>query len=314
MTAERPGTADVAIVVVGYNCRDWIGRCLDSLPAALEATTAEIVIVDNASSDGTADAAEQHGSVTTIIRNDTNAGFAAAVNQGVAASTAPWVLLLNPDTESRPGSLSALVNFATAHPGHGLYGGRTVRPDGGIEISSCWALPTLWSTFCLSAGLTSLFRRNPVFDPESLGHWDRDSVREVGMITGCLLLTPRTVWDELGGLDERYFVYGEDADLSARARSLGYQPIITPEAEIIHVVGVSSADDGGRTVLLMAGKITYAQRQWSGWQSVLAQHLLRYGVGLRAVIARLIGRRTKWRAAWDRRPEWWNGFPPRRTL
>jgi N-acetylglucosaminyl-diphospho-decaprenol L-rhamnosyltransferase len=224
------------------------------------------------------------------------------------------VLLLNPDTESRAGALKALVHFAASNPGHGLYGGRTVRPDGSTEISSCWGLPTLWSTFCLSSGLTSLFRRNTLFDPESLGRWDRDSVREVGMITGCLLLTPRTVWEELNGLDERYFVYGEDADLSARARSRGYRPIMTPDAEIIHVVGISSADDGGRTVLLMAGKITYARLQWTGWRRSAAQQLLRYGVGLRATVARLSGRKNKWRAAWDRRPEWWNGFPARRTL
>ncbi len=184
--------------------------------------------------------------------------------------------------EVRDGALDSLVLFADASPGHGLYGGRTVRTDGSLEPSSCWAAPSLWSVACWAFGLSTLFRRSEIFDPEAMGSWKRDSVREVDIVTGCLLLVPRTVWDELGGLDVRYFVYGEDADFAARARACGYRPIVTPDAVVVHEIGVSSSA-GAKTVLLLAGKVTYARQHWGGLRSVVAVALLRSGVGLRAL-------------------------------
>ncbi|MEO6700714.1 MAG: glycosyltransferase, partial [Jatrophihabitantaceae bacterium] len=270
-----------------------------------------LVVVDNQSNDGSAELVEAHPGPARLLRNEHNSGFAAAVNQGAAATSAPWLLLLNPDMELRPGSLRNLFDFAQQRPGHGIYGGRTLRADGSVEPSSCWNLPTLWSTACFALGLSTLFARSPIFDPESIGNWQRDTVREVGMVTGCLLLVPRAVWDELHGLDERYFVYGEDADFSARARRLGYRPIITPTAEVVHAIGVSSGDGGGKMPLLLAGKLTYARQHGTGWQAGAASWLLRFGVLVRAVGATLTGRGTKWRLAWSNRAQWWNGFPPR---
>jgi len=301
----------VAVVIVTYNCRDWIERCLAALPAALAGLPAEVVVVDNASADGSADLVAAGHPELVLIRNPVNAGFAAAVNLGVARSSAPWVLLLNPDMEPRPGSLRALYDFAGQRPGHGIYGGRTLRPDGSVEPSSCWALPTLWSTFCFASGLSTAFRRTPLLDPESMGGWQRDSVREVGMVTGCLLLTPRPVWQELGGLDEHYFVYGEDADFSSRARAAGYRPIVTPAAEVVHAIGVSSGDGAGKMPLLLAGKVSYARRRFTEPRRTVAITLLRLGVLVRAAGSRLTGRGAKWRAAWARRDAWWSGFGER---
>ena len=300
--------ADLSIVLVTFNSADWIGRCLRSLPEALVDRTAEIIVVDNASTDGTADVVEREQPGVRLIRNDTNAGFAAAVNVGAAASTAPWVLLLNPDMEARPGSLRNLVDFAERHPGHGIYGGRTLTVDGELEPSSCWALPTLWSTLCFTLGLSTVFRGSRIFDPESLGGWQRDTVREVGMVTGCLLLVDRATWARLGGLDERYFVYGEDADLSARARSHGLRPVITPDAEVVHAIGKSSAGGAGSMPLALAGKITYVRTHFGGRSAPAAVMLLRLGIAVRAVAALLSGRGDHWVAGWQRRDEWWDGF------
>lgn len=303
--------SDVAIVMVSYNCADWISRCLSSLPAALGDVKAEVVVVDNASSDDSARVvAERHPDVT-LLRNEKNVGFAAAVNQGANASTAPWVLLLNPDMEARPGSLETLMQFADDNPGHGIYGGRTLREDGSVEPSSCWALPTLWSMACFATGLSTLFPKSRLFDPEAMGHWQRDSVREVGMVTGCLLLVDRSTWDRLGGLDERYFVYGEDADFSARARAIGCRPIVTPRAEVVHAIGVSSGGGGGKMPLLLAGKVTYARTHYSPMAAAIACALLRVGVAVRAAGSRATGRGAKWAIAWQRRAEWTDGFPPR---
>lgn len=298
---------DVAVVVVTYDSRAWVDRCLGALPRALGALGHVVVVVDNASRDGTAEHVRTHHPWVRLLPLPHNTGFAAGVNHGVAASDSEFVLLLNPDTEARPGALEALVRFAREHPGHGIYGGRTLRDDGSLEPSSCWGLPSVWSTTCFAFGLSTAFPRSRLFDPESLGPWQRDTVRTVGMVSGGLLLTPRSVWDALGGLDERYFVYGEDADLNARARAAGYRPIVTPAAEVVHAVGASSSGSA-KMPLLLAGKVTYARAHF-GALAPLVLGLLRLGVAARALGARLTGRGTKWADAWGQRGRWWGGFP-----
>jgi N-acetylglucosaminyl-diphospho-decaprenol L-rhamnosyltransferase len=300
---------DVGIVLVTFNSADWIGRCLDAIPAALDGREAELVVVDNASTDDSAALVEREHPEITLIRNAENVGFAKAVNRGAAATTAPWLLLLNPDMEARPGALRTLLEFAEKNPDNGLYGGRTLTVGGELERSSCWGLPTVWSTFCFAVGLSTIFKHSPVFDPESLGHWQRDSVREVGMVTGCLFLVRRDDWERLGGLDERYFVCGEDADFSARARAHGLRPIVTPDAEVVHAVGRSSTSAAGSTPLMLAGKVVYARTHFPRRSAAVVVTLLHIGVALRALGSRCTGRAPKWLATWRRRSEWWEGFP-----
>lgn len=300
---------ELIIVVVTYNSSRWIIRCLDSLPAALDGVHADCIVVDNASHDDSASLVATHYPQITLIRNPCNTGFGAAANLGVARANAPWILLLNPDTVARPGSLRRLLAFARSHPGHGLYGGRTLMQDGRLEPSSCWALPTLWSSICFALGLSTAFRSSLLFDPESLGRWQRDSVREVGMVTGCLLLVSQDTWRCLGGFDERYFVYGEDADLAARAHALGLRPIITPDVEVMHAIGESSSGDAGSLPLMLAGRVTFIRTHFRPPAKLLALAFLRAGVALRAFGSRLTGRAHKWLASWQRREEWWNGFP-----
>lgn len=299
---------DVSAVIVSYNNADWLARCLDSLPAAFGSLRAQVIVVENASTDGSAEVADRPD--VELVRNDVNVGFAAAVNQGARLATAPWVLLLNPDMEALPGSLEALVRFGEEHPENHLYGGRTLNPDGALEPSSCWDLPTLWSTATFAFGLSTLFAGSKLFDPEAIPGWDRSSVREVGMITGCLLLVDAPTWQALGGLDERYFVYGEDADFSARARAMGARPILTPTSEVIHRGGVSSGSKSNRWPLVLAGRVTYAEAIFTGWRRRVAVALIRGGAAVRALGARLTGRAKHWQVAWKRRADWWNGFPP----
>jgi len=196
-----------------------------------------------------------------------------------------------------------LSRFADEHPGHGLYGGRTVDRHGRLDPRSCWGLPSLWSTFCFATGLSALGRRNRVLDPESLGRWARDSVREVGVVTGCLCLVPTAVWRELGGFDERFFVYGEDVDLGLRARAAGYRPLLCPDAVVVHDVGASSATRIEKLVLLHRGKTTLVRKHW-GRRARVGVVLLRAGVALRGA-----ARDGPWRELHRRRHEWVDGFP-----
>lgn len=299
---------DVSIVVVTYNSGGWVDRCLDSIARGMTQYEYEVIVVDNGSSDGSAEILGRWHTDARLVLNDANVGFARAVNQGVALGVGEWILLVNPDTEILEESLDHLMSFALSHPGHGLYGGRTLSEDGTLDPSSCWGLPSLWSLTCFATGLSSVFRNSRIFDPESLGHWQRDSVREVGIVTGCLLLARRDDWDSWRGFDEQYYVYGEDADLAARVRSLGMRPIITPKAVIIHALGASS-NVADKRCLLMAGKATYVTKHFGAEGRRIGLVLLRSGVFLRAALTRLHGRNGGWQEAWLRRREWWNGYP-----
>jgi GT2 family glycosyltransferase len=304
---------DVSILLVTYRCRDEAEACLRSIFETASGTEVEVVVLDNASDDGTAEMVASTFPAARLIASSENLGFALGVNRAAAEATGEFVLLLNPDMEVHPGAIASLVAFARAHPEHGLYGGRTLDPDGAVNPGSCWGAPSLWSLFCFASLLSTAFRRSRVFDPESLGGWERDSVREVDIVTGCLLLAPRLLWQELEGFDTRFFMYGEDADLSFRARALGYRPAITPEAVMTHEIGVSSATREDKLLLLFRGKATLLRKHWRGFRLRAGLFLLSTGVGLRALLA-VLGRRTDpraaaWRQVWRERRSWLAGYP-----
>ena len=298
----------VSIVMVTYNSADWLDSSIGTISRGAADTPYEVIAVDNASADDSVRQLQTRFPEVKLIVNPVNEGFARAVNRGAAAAAGDWILLLNPDTEVAAGAIDSLVAFARAHPGHGIYGGRTVTPEGEVDPSSCWGLPSVWSTACFGLGLSTAFKKSLLFDPESLGRWQRDSVREVGFVSGSLLLMPREVWHELRGFDERFFVYGEDADLGARAHALGYRPIVTPTATIVHAVGASSTRVN-KLVLLFAGKATYADAHFQGVGRPFSKLMLQSGVGIRALLSTATKRETGWAGAWERRREWRNGFP-----
>lgn len=308
---------DVSVLIVTYRCREAARECLVSLYTSMGGSglAHEVVVVDNASGDGTAELVRREFPQARLIALDENVGFAPAVNLAAEAATGEYLLLLNPDTVVHEGAVRNLVAFARRRPEHGLYGGRTVRPDGTLDPGSCYAQPTLWSLFCFATMLTVAFKGSPIFDPELLGRWQRDSVREVGIVTGCLLLAPRRVWRQLGGFDGRFFLYAEDADLSLRASTAGYRPAITPDAEITHAVGVSSAQPD-RLIRLFQGKTTLLRKHWRPPKREAGVALLFLGVGVRALVARVLARRATprleaWREVWRARGTWARGYPPR---
>jgi N-acetylglucosaminyl-diphospho-decaprenol L-rhamnosyltransferase len=310
---------EVSVLIVGYRTRGELAACLPSLFASSQGVTMETVLVDNASGDGTAEWVTEAFPRVRLVALDENIGFARAVNLAADLARGEYVLLLNPDTVVRPGAVDALLRFARAHPQAGLVGGRTLTEAGATEPSSCWGRPTLWSTFCFATGLSTAFRRSSVFNPERMPNWNRDDSREVGVITGCLLLASIHTWRALGGFDPRFFMYSEDTDLSIRAWKAGYRPAITPEAEVIHTIGASSSVKATRQVMIMRGKVTMARKHWAGGLGILMVGMLAAGVGLRAGLdaarrrvrrVRHRGEPSEWAGAWAQRAEWLGGYPP----
>ena len=305
---------DVSVVIVNYNTRELTSACLASIPVAAVTARIEVIVVDNASSDGSAQHFHDTFPDVAVLQSGRNGGFGWACNLGAAAARGRWVLLLNSDTVARPGVIDELVKLATERPDAMIYGGRTFTPDGALDPRSCWGAPTMWSTFCYGLGLSTAFKDNRLFDPESLGRWQRDSVREVGIVTGCLLMIDKARWDELGGFDEQFFMYGEDADLNFRVRALGGRPVITPAAQVTHVYGASSVNRLGKLELLFTGKSLLFRKMWPGRRGDLAIALLRLGVGVRAAL-RLArhpgsGQQDPLVALWRRRAQWSAGVWP----
>ena len=304
---------DISILIVTYECREAARDCLTSVYEGATGLDYEVVVVDNASGDGTAAMVRTDFPRARLVALEANVGFAAGVNVAAEAAMGEYVLLLNPDTVVHEGAVENLATFARRHPEYGLYGGRTILPNGALDPGSCYAQPTLWSLFCFATMLTVAFKGSPIFDPELLGRWQRDSVREVGIVTGCLLLAPRRVWQQLGGFDPRFFMYAEDADLALRAVRAGYRPVITPDAEVTHAVGASSTQPD-RLIMLFQGKVTLLRKHWRSPRREAGITLLMLGVGARALVARLLARRGSarldaWRHVWRARETWLRGYP-----
>jgi N-acetylglucosaminyl-diphospho-decaprenol L-rhamnosyltransferase len=305
--AAREG-ATLGVVIVNYNTSRQTVACLDSVASATALTT-RVIVVDNGSVDDSVSAIRStHGEVT-IVEAGENLGFATAVNAGARLLATPYLVLLNPDTVVLPGALDALVEFAQVNPQYSVYGGRTLRPDGSTDPSSCWAQASLWSLTSFAIGTSTLFRRSALFDPESLGGWERDTVREVPIVTGCLLLARRADWERLGGMDERFFLYGEDAEFALRAQRLGMRAVIVPEATIIHDVGGSTESNGLKMCMVMAGKATLFRMAWPRARARAAIALLQAGALVRSALEVVARRRRTWTTVWQRRRDWRSGYP-----
>ena len=308
----------VSILVISYNTRAMTLDCLRSVTA--ETTLPhELIVLDNASPDGSAAAVAEAFPEVRLIASPVNHGFAAGNNLAARAARGRYLLLLNPDTLVLDHAIDRLVAFAERTPAAGIWGGRTLKGDRTLDPGCCYADQTLWSLFCRTSGLALAFPRSALFNPERYGGWQRDSERAVDVVQGCFLLIRRDLWNALGGFDPSFVMYGEEADLCRRARALGAQPRMTPEAAIIHYAGASSTRRSDKDALVLKAKITLARRHLPAWQRPPALFLLRMWPLSRrlgaALIARLTGRvdaaetARRWGAVWNRRKDWQDGFP-----
>lgn len=309
----------LSIVVISYNTREMTLACLASVYA--ETTLPfELIVVDNASSDGSADAIAKAFPGVHLIAEDINHGFAPAHEIALPHASAPWLLLLNPDTVVLDGAIDKLFAFAQSHPKAGIWGGKTLYQDHTLNPYSVWGRMTLWSTFCRTAGLSGIFKGSEVFNPETYGQWPRDQVRAVDIVVGCLFLMRRADWNALGGFDPAFIMYGEEADLCLRARAAGHDPMMTPEAVIIHYGGASERVQADKMVRLMRAKTELVKRHFRPGTRHLGRMLFALWPWSRWVATGLAGRvlgreglrkrsRT-WGEIWRRRDEWKDGFPP----
>jgi N-acetylglucosaminyl-diphospho-decaprenol L-rhamnosyltransferase len=260
----------LGVVVVNHNAGSYLARCLDSVATAAGDVRTDVVIVDNDSSDGSVDRVTERHPEVRVIRNPRNAGFARAANQGLEATDAPFVLLLNPDAEVIGGTLGALVKVARERPRAGAIGVLVRNPDGTLQPSAR-RVPGLAEALG-HAFLGPLWRDNPWTRSYTMADWDRTTEREVEWVSGSAVLLRCSALDEVGLFDEGYFMYVEDVDLCTRLRMAGWQVLFSPELEVVHQIGVSTKGQRGRMAFAHSDSI---YRYFCKFRSVGAAALLR---------------------------------------
>ncbi len=232
---------------MSWNTRDDLRRCLVSLLAEKGASY-EVIVVDNASADGSAKMVGAEFPSVTLIANDANSGFAKGSNLGIAASGGRYVLLLNPDSAVQPGFISELVAFGDAHPEYGIFGPKVLNPDGSLQYS-CRRFPTLAAGFFRNTILGKYFPHNTYLMDYLMANWDHNDVREVDWVSGCALTVRREVLNDIGALDERFYMYVEDVDFAYRAKQKGYKVAYNPSAVVVHARGKSSDKTPNRMIV-----------------------------------------------------------------
>jgi N-acetylglucosaminyl-diphospho-decaprenol L-rhamnosyltransferase len=281
--------AELAVVIVNYDTGDYLERCLRSLEPHRGAIELDVLVIDNASHDGSHTRAVAAHPRVRLIENPTNRFLSPAWNQGIRETSAPWVLLLNPDTEWWAGTLADYVSVAREAPRAGLLGPLIRNPDGSIYPSGR-PFPSVRDAVG-HAFLGTIAPRNRFTRRYHLDGWDRASEREVDWVSGACMLMPRKALEDVGPFDERFPLYGEELDMATRLRDAGWTVLFTPEVEIVHEIGVSTGRSR-RTLRMHSTSVYryYRKHRARGWRR-LTLPLARLALAARAELEWLWTRR-----------------------
>jgi GT2 family glycosyltransferase len=240
--AEAPALTPVSVVIVSYNCKLPLLDCLDSLEAERSEVPLDVVLVDNDSTDDTAYEVASRFPWVQLIVNRTNMGFARAVNEGMRFTSGEYVLVLNPDTVVPPGTIARAVGELERRPEVGMLGCKLMRPDGTFDHACKRGFPTVMSALYYFTGLARAFPRSARFAQYTAAHLAIDETGPVDSVNGAFMLVRRSAAEEVGELDERYWLWAEDLDWCHRFWERGWQVLYWPGAEVVHLKGASVGD------------------------------------------------------------------------
>jgi GT2 family glycosyltransferase len=229
-----------SIVIVTWNAKKYVAECLDSLQACINDPEAEVIVVDNASTDGTPELVRDSYPGVTLIRNEENLGFAKANNIGIRISAGEYVCLINSDVHVLDGCVEKVVEYMKQDSRIGLLGPKMLGADKKAYRSYMGA-PTLWRCFCRALALDVLFPNSKLFGGFLMPYLKRDRIAEVDVLNGWFWVTRRDALNEVGLLDDTLFMYGDDLDWSQRFHNAGWKVVYFPEVESLHYGGASSA-------------------------------------------------------------------------
>jgi GT2 family glycosyltransferase len=284
----------ISVIIVSYNTSGLLKRCLESLYRYPGSHELEVFVVDNDSKDDSVQMVKDNFKDVILIENEINMGFAAANNQAYERATGDYIILLNPDTEIKPGSIDNAVNFLESHPEAALCGGRLINPEGELDPSARRFPNSLYKLFTIT-GLSDKYP-DTFLGRGDFKSFDHNSVMEVDWVPGTFTVYRQSVLKQFGLFDERFYVYYEETDLCLRIKRAGWKVYFLPDAEVIHVGGASAKtrkdlkfQKGGSQVMMFRLRSEYLYfRKNFGLFSVLANagveigwFLLRYLANLR---------------------------------
>ncbi|HEC24163.1 MAG TPA: glycosyltransferase [Chloroflexi bacterium] len=278
---------DLGIVIVNWNTRDYLHRCLKTVFASAGDFSCRVIVVDNGSSDGSAEMVAREFPQVTLISGHGNVGYPAGNNLGLRAlgyadraeDIAPdaprYALLLNPDTELPPDALARMIAFMDAHPEVGAAGPKLVLPDGSLDLACRRSEPTIEVAFWRLIGFSRLFPRSRLFARYNLTFLDENETAEVDSVVGAFMMVRREAIADVGLLDEAFFMYGEDLDWSKRIKEAGWKIVYYPEVQVRHVKRAASRQSRRaqfefvRAFLIFYNKHYRAQTGWLAHLAVL---------------------------------------------
>ncbi|MDJ0753693.1 MAG: glycosyltransferase family 2 protein [Ardenticatenaceae bacterium] len=239
-------SVDLAVVIVSFNVCDLLARCLETVLASTGNVTYEVIVVDNVSQDDTVQMVRERFPTVKVIANSDNLGYPAGNNQGlrelgVQSSDPPrYCLLLNPDTEVPPDCFDRFVRYMDENPQIGVLGPRLVLPDGHLDLACRRAFPTPEVSIYRMLGLSRLYPNSPRFGRYNMTFLDERKIAEVDSVVGAFMMVRTAAIQQVGLLDETFFMYGEDLDWAKRIKDAGWQVIYNPEVTVLHVKRASS--------------------------------------------------------------------------
>jgi GT2 family glycosyltransferase len=303
---------DLSIIIISYNTKELTLACLQSIFQQTGDISFEVIVLDNDSQDGSAKAIAAAFPQVKLLAHSENLGFAGGNNLAAKKGAGEYILLINPDTVVLDGAIQKLLRFAKANPAAGIWGGRTLFADKSLNPASCWRKPTLWEIFCRSFMLASLFPNSFVFNSGSYSGWDRSTIRQVDIVSGCFFLLKRELWEKLDGFSPEFFMYGEEVDLCLRAKKFGVKPLVTPDATIIHYGGASEKILADKMVRLLKAKRLLMKNHWSARKYGVGKFIFQMYPFSRMIVSKTLGlfkekfskNADVWVELWRRRKEW----------
>jgi GT2 family glycosyltransferase len=282
----------LAVVIVNYNVKYFLEQCLHSALKSAQNVETEIWVVDNNSVDGSVEMVEKKFPTVKLIANKDNRGFSKANNQAIRESNAEYILLLNPDTVVEEDTFEKIVRFMDEHPDAGGLGVKMIDGSGKFLPESKRGLPTYDVAFYKIFGLSKIFPKSKTFGRYHLGFLDENETHQVEILAGAFMLMRKSVLDEIGLLDEDFFMYGEDIDLSYRIIKAGYKNYYFPKTRIIHYKGESTKRSSVNYVFVFYNAmIIFAKKHFSKSNASLFSFFIKIAIYLRAgaaIVSRFI--------------------------
>lgn len=275
---------DLSIIIVNYNVKAFLLNLLSSLEMALKDYKSEIIVVDNASEDGSVEAVRKKYPKVNLIASNENLGFGKANNLALKKAKGKYIVLINPDTIVKENSFSNLIKFFEETPEAGIAGCKVLNPDGSLQLACRRSFPGPWTSFTKVSGLSRLFPKNKIFARYNLTYLDEDSTYEVDAISGAFMMLRKEVYEKVGGFDEQFFMYGEDLDLCYRIQKSGYKVYYVHTTEIIHYKGESTRRSNLDETKVFYGAMTlFVKKHFSS--SFIVRLVLESAILLRKFVA-----------------------------